>query len=342
MDLLQIFINKITYPFFMRYDGKGDAIKYMDHFSYIKKMGRSQLLNSQQQKLRNILTHAYNNTVYYRQLFDSYKLDVTADDFISRFYELPLLTKNIVKENYNDLIATNIPDNEITKASTGGSTGVPMYFLRDKKCLHLRRGQELFFDEWMDYKIGKKVGYFVAGSHFDGRISRLKFKIRNALTDRMVSFDPHDISEQYMAEFLREFNNFRPEIIKCFPNALTPFVHYVKEHKLDVAPVKAISCTGETLYPQQKKVFEDVFNAEVFEKVGTRESGVFACECSKHEGLHIFTEGVFLELIKSNAADSLRNRRHGCFQRRQAVRMRITFTFVTELLGQNQGHNHRQ
>jgi phenylacetate-CoA ligase len=49
-------------------------------------------------------------------------------------------------------------------------------------------------------------------------------------------------------------------------------------------------------------MFEDVFNAEVFEKVGTRESGVFACECKEHQGLHIFTEGVYLELIKQDGS----------------------------------------
>lgn len=286
----------------MRYDGKSEGVKYLDHFNYINKMDRASLLKSQNHRLRNILLHAYENTGYYKQLFDSYNLDVNSDDFVSRFSELPLLTKKIVKQNYDELIAKNIPLSEITKASTGGSTGVPMYFLRDKECLYLRRGQELFFDDWMNYKIGKKVGYFVSGSHFDGRISKLKFKIRNSLTDRMVSFDPHEITEEYMASFLKQYNSFKPEVIKCFPNALTPFVHFIKKNNLKVAPVKTISCTGETLYKQQKEMFEDVFKAEVFEKVGTRESGVFACECKEHQGLHIFTEGVYLELIKQDGS----------------------------------------
>ena len=302
MNILQLIVKNITYPFFMWYDGKGKAVKYLDHFKYLDSMDRTALLQSQQSRLREILVHAYENTGYYRSLFDSTGLDVNADDFISRFLELPLLTKKIVKDNYDALTAKNIPQDDVSKASTGGSTGVPMYFLRDRECLYLRRGQELYFDSWMGYKLGKKTGYFVSGSHFDGRISRLKFKIRNALTDRVISFDPHDITEEYMHSFLADFNHYKPEMIKCFPNALTPFVHYVKSHDLEVASVKAISCTGETLYKQQKKMFEETFNAEVFEKVGTRESGVFACECRQHNGLHIFTEGVYLELIKPDGS----------------------------------------
>jgi phenylacetate-coenzyme A ligase PaaK-like adenylate-forming protein len=302
MNILQWFIRHITYPLFLYYDGNGRAVKYLNYFNYIEKMDRDALLASQKDRLQSILQHAYENTEYYRALFDDNDLDVDTEDFVERFEKLPLLTKKIVKDNYDALTAKNVPASEITKASTGGSTGVPMYFLRDKECLYMRRGQELFFDRWMGYEIGKKLGYFVAGSHFDGRMSELKFKIRNALTNRMVSFDPHDITEGYMESFLAEFNSHRPEMIKCFPNALAPFVHFVKKNNHEIAPVKVISCTGETLYKQQKEQFEEVFKGKVFEKVGTRESGVFACECREHEGLHIFTEGVYLELIKQDGS----------------------------------------
>ena len=40
------------------------------------------------------------------------------------------------------------------------------------------------------------------------------------------------------------------------------------------------------------------FKCKVFEKYGTRESGIIACECPIHNGMHIFTEGVYLEFIK--------------------------------------------
>lgn len=304
MDILQKIIKNITYPFFLRHDGKKDSIKYLDYFKYLNNMDRQALIQSQKKRLHAILTHAFENTDHYRQLFDFIGLDVNSSDFFEKFRELPLLTKKIVKEKYDNLIAKNIKEDQITKASTGGSTGVPMYFLRDKECLYLRRGQELFFDNWMGYKIGKKMGYFVSGSHFDGRIQELKFKIRNMFTDRMISFDPHNITDEYMKAFLGDFNKFKPEIIKCFPNALTPFVHFVSKNKYKVAPIKTISCTGETLYKQQRNLFEEVFQAEVFEKVGTRESGVFACECSEHNGLHVFTEGVFMELIKPDGTNA--------------------------------------
>jgi phenylacetate-CoA ligase len=298
--MIKFLIKNLFNPMWMIYDGKRKGIKYLNYFDYVNKMDRTQLLNSQRSKLQTILDHAYNNTDYYKNLFDMHNFSYRAENFIEHFPRVPTLTKLIVKNHYHDLVARNIPENQRTSASTGGSTGVPMYFLRDTECLYLRRGQELYFDRWMGYEIGQKIAYFVSGSHFDGRLDLLKQKFKNATNTRMISFDPHDITDAYLAQFAGEFIDYHPEIIKCFPNALTPFARFLLRENITVPAVRSISCTGETLYTQQRELFEKVFGGEVYEKVGTRESGVYACECRIHEGLHVFTEGVYLEVIKED------------------------------------------
>ncbi len=302
MDLIAPLIKNIFYPFWMIYDGKKEGIKYLNYFNYVDMLDRSQLLASQQEKLISILTHAYKNTVYYKNLFDQINFSPSEDNFLENFHKVPLLSKAIVKNNYNDLIASNIPAEKRVEASTGGSTGIPMYFQRDIDCLYLRRGQELYFDRWMGYEIGRKIAYFVAGSHFDGRMDLLKQKVKNATSSRMISFDPHEITDSYMEQFAAEFQKYKPKMIKCFPNALTPFAQFIKRKKIEVPAVRAISCTGETLYSQQRRLFEERFGGEVFEKVGTRESGVYACECHLHNGMHVFTEGVYLEIIREDGS----------------------------------------
>jgi phenylacetate-CoA ligase len=300
MDIWTKIIKHFFYPLWQIYDGNKKSLKYLKYFNYIDKMDRMQLMESQQKKLHEILIHAYDNTNYYKKIFEQVGLDPHGKSYMDTFYKVPYLTKSIVKNNYDDLIGQNVPVSERTEASTGGSTGVPMYFLRDKASLYLRLGQEYYFDNWMGYEIGQKMGFFVAGSHFDGRIQHLKAKFRNATEYRMVSFDPHDITDEYMARFAEAYRKYKPKFIKSFPNALTPLAHYVKRNNLEMPKANSISCTGETLYSQQRKLFEEVFGGKVFEKVGTRESGVFACECREHDGMHIFTEGVVLEVLDQN------------------------------------------
>jgi phenylacetate-CoA ligase len=86
-------------------------------------------------------------------------------------------------------------------------------------------------------------------------------------------------------------------MIKCFPNSLAIFADFVNRRGLRLPPVRAISCTGENLYPHQRQLFADTFGGEVFEKYGTKETGVMACECSMHRGLHTFTEGSYVEIL---------------------------------------------
>lgn len=284
----------------MAYNGNTAGIKYLNHFNYLNNFSKNQINGSQFEKLKNILIYASENVVYYKNIFSEIKFSPHSMKSFDEMRIIPLLTKEIVKKHSTELISETVTKNELREASTGGSTGVPMYFYRDLKTLYLRRGQELFFDRWMGYDLGDKLAYFVSGSHFDGRIDLLKQKIKNMTSDRIISFDPHDITDAYMAKFYDLFVSRKPKMIKCFPNALTPFAQFIKKNNLKPPPVKVISCTGENLYQQQKDLFQEIFEGEVFEKVGTRECGVIASECNKHIGLHLFTEGVFTEVINND------------------------------------------
>jgi len=297
MDLLSPLIRNVFYPLWMIKDGDRDILRYLYYFDFIDKLTRAELERRQSKKLKRILIHAYENTRYYRTLFNElgfHPYDMVMSQEIRR---IPLLTKKIVRKRFNDLTASNIEKGTTSEARTGGSTGVPMKFLRDIESLYLRKGQELYFDRWMGYSIGEKVALFVATSHYDGTINRLKAKVRNATCERMLRFDPHHITEQYLESFVPKYKQFAPSMIKCFPNSLKTFAEFIKKKGIAIPPVRSISCTGENLYAHQRKLFEETFGGEVFEKVGTRESGVFACECKAHKGMHVFTEGVFLEIL---------------------------------------------
>lgn len=278
-------------------EGNRKVLRYLDCFRYIDQLTPSDLERRQREKLKHMLKHAYDNTDYYRQLFDQVAFSPSRMKEQKEIEKIPLLTKEIVKRNFEAMTARNMLKSHVTEASTGGSTGIPMRFLRDRQSLFLRRGQELYFDRWMGYKLGEKLAYFVSGSHYDGKIARLKARIKNATCERMLSFDPHDITDAYLKDFLHAYVAFRPAMIKCFPNALTPFANFVTRTGVSLPPVRVISCTGENLYVQQRERFEEIFGGEVYEKVGTRESGVIACECKEHRGLHVFTEGVYVEIL---------------------------------------------
>ena len=150
MNLLKYFIRNVSYPFWMLYDGNRRTLKYIklyknfDHFQ-----GENRLKESQKNGLKRILIHAYETTDYYKDLFTRCRLDPFNFKDVSELEKLPLLDKNIIKKNVSRMISSRVPKVDLLKDSTGGSTGVPLEFYRDRECIRKRKGQELFFDRWM-------------------------------------------------------------------------------------------------------------------------------------------------------------------------------------------------
>jgi phenylacetate-CoA ligase len=296
MSIMSALVRNIFYPLWLVKDGDGQQLHHFGQFDDIDTMSPDALRRRQTERLRRVLVHAYEHTDYYRKVFD--RVGLSPDDPApDRFAVLPLLTKDIVRAEFKRLVATNLSDDVLVSARTGGSTGLPMTFIRDKECLYQRKAQELYFDRWMGYQVGDKAALFVASSHHDSVGERWKAEIRNATCERLLRFDPHHITDEYMQAFAQQYSRFRPSIIKCFPNSLGIFAEFVKRHGIEVPKVLAVSCTGENLYAQQRRLFQETFGGEVFEKYGTRESGVIACECRAHLGLHLFTDGAYVEIL---------------------------------------------
>jgi len=92
---------------------------------------RDQLENIQNYYLHSLVAHCYANVPYYRNLFD--KLNIKPEEIRSKsdLVRLPILTKQIIRDNYQMLLSQDIKSRNIRKHSTGGSTGVPLQYITD-------------------------------------------------------------------------------------------------------------------------------------------------------------------------------------------------------------------
>jgi phenylacetate-CoA ligase len=278
-------------------DGQLGELKYHRHYEFLDRLSTREILERQRRNLERVLIHAYENTAYHRASFDACGFSPHRLDRDDPLQGLPPLTKPLIRTHFDALMARNIPADKIIRNSTGGSTGTPLRYAYDQECDFKRRGQELYFDRWMGYQPGNRIALFVAAAHHDQVGNRWRARLRNATSDRMLRFDPHHITDDYMRAFAREFVRYRPTMIKCFPNSLAIFGDFIRREGIELPPVRTISCTGENLYPHQKQLFREIFGGEVFEKYGTKECGVIASECRQHRGMHVFSEGIYLEIL---------------------------------------------
>ena len=171
--------------------------KITHYYKQIKKMqnwGSNDILKWQNEKLQKLIEHAYNNTVYYKELFDNNNLDYKAISSRDDLYKIPILTKEIIRKRYNDLIPKNINNIYYNQSATGGSSGDPLIYLLDNNSWSFITSSTIYNWEKTSYEYGKKFITLGSTSLFVNKKKSIK---------HIVASDVNKKWGKYMSDILK-------------------------------------------------------------------------------------------------------------------------------------------
>ena len=304
MSLYSLFDRHILIPL-------GDKIKGRDlHGAFASALEtqwltEKELNQLQSQKLQNLVRHCYENVPYYRNVFNEFH--ITPDDIKSRadLVKLPILTKELIKEHYEELISNDISSRKALDGSTGGSTGTPMRYKEDMNTWNTMRGMNFRGWTWAGFNVGEKLftlaGNSLVKKNTDGR----KFFMKNMydiLIMRNNKHDCTDITPEALHRHYKAMMKYNPVGIRGYASSLYFLAKYIEQNNLPVCKVKVVFTTGEKLHPKYRYKIQQVFHAPVFDGYGASDGGVNAYECYMHEGLHIGEEHCIVEIVDNNGA----------------------------------------
>ena len=83
------------------------------------------------QRLRQLLILARDNVPYYEKVIDHVGFDPMTATLPDELESIPLLTKDLVREQLDNLITDTADRSHIFENATEGSTGVPLKFYQD-------------------------------------------------------------------------------------------------------------------------------------------------------------------------------------------------------------------
>jgi phenylacetate-CoA ligase len=176
---------------------------------------------------------------------------------------------------------------------TGGSTGTPLSF-------YYERGVTRAV-EWAFIKaLWDRIGY-----HFTDKCIVLRGQSlgpdrlwQPTFFGRWLTLSSYRMTDQYLPRYIEKIRQYRPRFIQGYPSSITIHARYMKARKVEPFPgLRAVICTSETLYPEQKKLFEDVFQCRVFSFYGLTERVALAGACEHSDHYHTTPEYGVLELI---------------------------------------------
>lgn len=259
----------------------------------------SELRKEQDSQLRRIIDYAYSNIPYYHRVFKD--LNITPEDVkgISDLEKLPILTKEIIKQNWDQFKPLNINKIKYYEWATGGSTGTPLRYRVDKFDRFLAGA--ILYKGWgyAGYCLGDRM-IFLAGASLDvGTKSNLITKAHE-IARNIRKLSSFDMGEVEMGSYVRTINSYKPKFIRGYASSIYFFSKWVKDNNLSIDKPLAVLTTAEKLYPHMRKMIEGVFDCEVYDGYGLNDGGISAFECSEHSGLHIDMERSVMEVVEKD------------------------------------------
>lgn len=230
---------------------------------------------------------------YYREVFSG--LGITSRDIrsIAELERLPVLTKDVVRERALDLVRDDVPLADLSEHHSGGSTGVPLTFYRDRAYMEASEAGTFRNLARSGWRPGELIAFFWGWNDRLARMSRVEFELRQHLR-RMYQFDPFQSGPEDLDRWIRTYRRLRPRAVLGYASTIARFAQHAERAGEPLPAVRGVFTTAEKLYPAQRAVIERVLQAPVFDCYGSSEVQNIAAECS-HGRMHVQADYVVVE-----------------------------------------------
>lgn len=250
----------------------------------------------QEAALRRLVRHAAATCPFYRERFAAAGIDPERVGSIADLAGLPLLTKADVRERTPEILSGAFAPAALVPAKTGGSTGEALRVFCDRAGIERRAGAALRADEWSGWRLGQPMAA-VWGNPPVPRT--LKNRLRLLLKDRIIYLDTMRIDDRAIDAFLAEWRTMRPGLLYGHAHSLFILCEALRERGLRLAP-QGIVATSMMLIEAERRVIEEVCGIQVTNRYGCEEVSLIACECERHEGMHLNAEHSVVEFLRDD------------------------------------------
>ncbi|HZJ45490.1 MAG TPA: hypothetical protein VFD63_17070 [Pyrinomonadaceae bacterium] len=256
--------------------------------------------SNQLRRLTELLAHAEQRVPYYRELLNSLKITSRDIRSFSDFSQLPILTKDTVRERWRDLVREDIPLESLSKHYSGGSTGIPLTFYRDKEYMDASEAGTFRNFAQAGWRPGEMIAFFWGSNERIQQMSRAQFELRQRLR-RMYQFDPFHSGTDQLREWLERWRSLDATIALGYSSTVARFAQFIESSGVKVEPLRGVFTTAEKLYGPQREVIERVFGCRAYDCYGSSEVQNIAAECPAGS-MHINADYVYLESSSDSSA----------------------------------------
>ena len=279
------------------YDEKIVSQQLKDFVRY-EHMSLDELESYKLKKLRELLIEAGTSVPYWRSLFKKLDYEPSEIKTIGEIQELPLLNKNIIKENYKDFISEKVDIETVTYMTTGGSTGSPLKILMDRKYRSRSHAATRYYLMKAGITPGVERGVRLHGNTIPN--SSQNEKNYWVVEGSRITMSVSDISMETCSEYMKAIREFKPNYIHAYSSALALLVRYADQlGEKFPSSIKNIFCDSETTYSWQRDLILKSMNARFYNIYGHTEGAGMAITFPDSKNLEAIPVGI-MEILDKN------------------------------------------
>jgi phenylacetate-CoA ligase len=291
--------GEILFPTWQRVVRRRPIGAHLEHLRQSQWHDADTIARRQTESLRALLAYAGRHVPYYERLFADVGFDPRAVTSTSDLARLPLLTRAMVRERYDDLCDPAHRGRTIEK-QTSGTSGVPLRFEYSQESETWRQATRLRAYEWAGYRPGRRaLHYWGTGTRLPRGLRAIKTRMDRALR-REVYVDCGHQDERAMRDFARTLGRLQPHALIAYTRALAVFARWALETRARAWDDVAVIAGAEAMLPADRAAIAQAFGPDVYETYGARETMLIAAECEAHDGLHLAEENLVVEIVRDD------------------------------------------
>ncbi len=244
----------------------------------------------QSARLRELVRHLYAHIPLISELYRAHGVAPESVQTVDDLHRLPIISKSTF---INRMIEEYIDSSRIVNTRwyvTSGTSGMPFRFLMSERGID---------DTYTDFATFRFLWWRGESLSRLPLINIARIKIRSVPGPHRL-FIPVKTYLNDPEGVLIKLRAFKTEIIYAYPSILLDLAQRLQAAHETLPDLKYALSFGEMLSPASRMRIAECLACDVYDRYGLEEIGVVGVECAMHNGFHINTESVIIEILDDN------------------------------------------
>lgn len=248
------------------------------------------LRDLQESKLNKLLDLTKAESSFYQEYWKEAPEERRIPSLYPELDGLPVISKEDLRPRL-DQFPVHAFQGRALKYNTSGSTGAPMTFYRSAEQESWFWAIRMRMWQWAGFELGEP--YLAINLNprtaWKKRVQDLFFRCT------YLTYNTDNQNSQLIVDRLQSSGSVH---INGFSSSIYALARYMKQNGIANPGVKAITATGDDLYPEHRRLIEEVFGVKVTDYYGAGGEGMhLASQCEEAGRYHLHSENSIVELI---------------------------------------------